>query len=131
MIVLPPTTRVKGVGRQQQPYGGNELEHGSYYGFVCCEDRFLLFPPCCWCECHEYPYFPAHRCDLHVFVACEPGVESQSQQLWVYVHGECDAVHLPVKLCAVFRRAWCEESECCLVWVENEVVCLSTCMYPM
>ena len=24
---------------------------------------------------------------------------------------------------------WCEESACCFVWVENEVVCLSPCMY--
>ena len=27
--------------------GGNILEYGSCYGFVCCDDRFLLFPPCC------------------------------------------------------------------------------------
>ena len=26
---------------------GNVLKYGSCYGFVCCEDRFLLFPPCC------------------------------------------------------------------------------------
>ena len=26
---------------------GNVLEYGSCYGFVCCDDRFLLFPPCC------------------------------------------------------------------------------------
>ena len=26
------------------PYGGNVLKYGSYYGFVCCEDRFLCFP---------------------------------------------------------------------------------------
>ena len=26
---------------------------------------------------------------------------------------------------------WCEESVCCLVWVEDEVVCLSPCMYFM
>ena len=28
-------------------YGGNVLEYGSCYGFVCCEYRFLLFSPCC------------------------------------------------------------------------------------
>ena len=26
---------------------------------------------------------------------------------------------------------WCEESACCLVWVEDEVVCPSPCMYFM
>ena len=31
--------------------------------------------------------------------------------------------------CAVFCWVWCEESTCCLVWVENEVVC--PCMYFM
>ena len=36
----PPLARVMGVGRQQQPYGGNVLEYGSCYGFVCCDDRF-------------------------------------------------------------------------------------------
>ena len=25
-------------------HGGNVLEYGSCYGFVCCEDRFRLFP---------------------------------------------------------------------------------------
>ena len=25
---------------------GNVLEYGSCYGFVCCDDRFLLCPPC-------------------------------------------------------------------------------------
>ena len=34
----------KHVGRQQ-PYGGNVLEYGSCYGFVCCEYRFFLFHP--------------------------------------------------------------------------------------
>ena len=28
-------------------YGGNVLEYGYCYGFVCCEERFLLFSPCC------------------------------------------------------------------------------------
>ena len=28
-------------------YGGNVLEYGSCYGFVCCRDGFFLFPPCC------------------------------------------------------------------------------------
>ena len=28
-------------------HGGNVLEYGSCYGFVCWDDRFLLFPPCC------------------------------------------------------------------------------------
>ena len=28
-------------------YGGNVLEYGSCYGVVCCDDRVLLFPPCC------------------------------------------------------------------------------------
>ena len=35
------------------------------------------------------------------------------------------------KLCAVFFWVWCEESVCCLVWVEKEVVCLSPRMYFM
>ena len=25
-------------------YGGNVLEYGSFYGFVCCDGSFLLFP---------------------------------------------------------------------------------------
>ena len=33
------------------------------------------------------------------------------------------------KLCAVFCWGRCEESACCFVWVENEVVC--PCMYFM
>ena len=33
--------------------------------------------------------------------------------------------------CAVFCWVWCEESACCLVWVEDEVVCPSPCMYFM
>ena len=49
----------------------------------------------------------------------------------VDVHGECDVVYLLFKLCAVFCCVWCEESACCFVWVENEVVCLSPCMYFM
>ena len=36
-----------------------------------------------------------------------------------------------LKLCAVFCWVWCEESACCLVWVEDEVVCPSPCMYFM
>ena len=32
---------------------------------------------------------------------------------------------------AVFCWVWCEESACCLVWVGDEVVCLSPCMYFM
>ena len=35
---------VEGCGRQQQPYGGNVLEYGSCYGFVCYKDCFLCFP---------------------------------------------------------------------------------------
>ena len=44
------------------------------------------------------------------------------------------SVMLPIcssKLCAVFCWVWCEESACCLVWVEDEVVCPSPCMYFM
>ena len=29
------------------------------------------------------------------------------------------------KWCAVLYWVWCEESACCLVWVEHEVVCPS------
>ena len=72
----PPLTRVMGVGRQPQPYGGNVLEYGSCYDFVCCVDRFLLLPPCCWCECFEYLYCLACFCccDFYVFDVCEFGV---------------------------------------------------------
>ena len=35
------------------------------------------------------------------------------------------------KLCAVFCWLWCEESACCLVWVEDEVFCPSPCMYEL
>ena len=35
------------------------------------------------------------------------------------------------KLCAVLWWVWCEESACCLVWVEDKVVCPSPCMYFM
>ena len=37
-------------------HGANVLEYGSCYGFVCCEDRFRLFPPCCLGECFEHLY---------------------------------------------------------------------------
>ena len=30
--------------QQQQPHGENAPEHGSRYGFVCCDDCFLFFP---------------------------------------------------------------------------------------
>ena len=48
---IPSLARVKGVGRQQQPNGGNVLEYGSCYGFVCGEYRSFLFSPWFWWEC--------------------------------------------------------------------------------
>ena len=30
---------------------------------------------------------------------------------------------------SVFCWVWCEEGACCLVWVEDDVVCPSPCMY--
>ena len=35
------------------------------------------------------------------------------------------------KLCSVLCWVWYEESACCLVWVEDEVVFLSPCMHFM
>ena len=31
--------------------------------------------------------------------------------------------------CVLYSAGWCEESACDLVWVEDEVVCPSPCMY--
>ena len=45
-------------------------EYGYCYGFGCCADRFLLFLPCCRCECFEYLYCLAYVCccDFYVYL---------------------------------------------------------------
>ena len=131
-IGLPPLARVMGVGRQQH-HGGNILEYGSCYGFVCCDDRFFLFPPCinvsalstcnvtCFC-----------CCDFYVFVVCVFGSRVSPSIFGLMFMGS-----VMLSICSsscVLYSAWSGVKRACacfLVWVEGEVVCLSPCMYFM
>ena len=51
------------------------IEYGSFYGFVCCDDCFLLFPPfvdmSALSICIVLLAFCC--CDFYVFVVCEFG----------------------------------------------------------
>ena len=77
----PPLARVMGVGRQQQPPGGNVLEYWSSYGSVCGEYCFICFPHVvdvtAWSICIVLPAFLVYirwkLCILvvYMFVVCE------------------------------------------------------------
>ena len=82
----------------QKNYGGNVLEYGSCYGFVCCEYRFLSFP-------HVVDVSALSICivlrDLYMFVVCEFWVECQSLYFWVDVHG-CVMLYISNASCVLY-----------------------------
>ena len=80
-----------------------------------------------FCECFEYLYCLACFCCCDFYV-------SLGSRVCPSIFGLMFMGSVTLSICissCVLYSAGCEESACCLVWIEDEVVCLSPCMYFM